>query len=451
MAKHKFDYDVIVIGGGISGLAAAKTLSDSRLKIAIVEQNETGSSAELSLRALMTSAHALDEARRASAFGLRVNTLGYNYPSINNWRELVAKRAKKELTPEKLQKLGVDAFRGRAHFLSPNEISIARRHLTAEKFVICTGSELSTPNIIGLNEIDYLTPESISNLSRLPKSLFIVGAGRTGVQLAEFFSVFGVKVYLADTKKRILAREDDEISELLANVLSKIRGVEILNSTRVVSVENESPLVRVNYLNGEDEKSVKVDRVLIATGRKPAIDLGLENAGIEFDAEGIKVNDFLAASRNIFAAGDVLGRYADTAVSAQESRTVAMNMTSKSKATLNYHAASRVIWTTPEVATAGATEAELIRQDVTFKSTIIQNSAVQRSNVTNFSVGFTKIITDEKGRLLAANVVGPNSAETINVATLAISAGLTVDDIAAAMPAFGSWAEALHLAASKTR
>jgi pyruvate/2-oxoglutarate dehydrogenase complex dihydrolipoamide dehydrogenase (E3) component len=318
--------------------------------------------------------------------------------------------------------------------------------------LIATGSSTSIPDIAGLNAVNYLTPETAIDLLRPPKSLFVIGAGAIGVQFAELFAIFGSKVYLADIQKRILAREDDDVSEVVADIFTRLRGMEVLTSARVIAVKNDGPLLRVTYLIGETEHSVKVEKVLVAASRVPNTDIGLENAGVEYDKAGIKTDEFLATSaRHIYAAGDVLGRFSKTHSALYESRTVANNLLGRSKIAINYSAIPRVTWTSPEIASIGMTEKDLTREDSKFYRSIVRNSAVPRANISNFAIGFTKVLTGVKGELLGATIIAPHAAETINEIGLAISQELTAQNVADVTHPFGSWSEVLRLACAKVK
>ncbi|MCL2280476.1 NAD(P)/FAD-dependent oxidoreductase [Candidatus Saccharibacteria bacterium] len=456
MSKSNFDYDLIVIGSGAAGSVAAKITARAGQKVAIVEAGNLGGSAptlnDVPVGALMTAAHIFDEMRRSAELGLRTAAIGYNYPSIKNWKDLAVRRSGVAATGDYLRSHGVSVFKGRAHFLSPHEISIGRRHLSANRFLIATGSQIFLPDIAGLDTIDYLSPETAIDLLRPPKSLFVIGAGASGVQFAELFAIFGTKVYLADVQKRILAREDDEVSEVMTNVFTRLRGMEVLTSARVIATKNENPLVRVTCLTGETEHSVKVEKVLVAAGQTPNVDVGLENAGVEYDKSGIKTDGFLTTSaHNIYAAGDVLGRFNKTHSALYEGRIAANNLLGRNKITPNYATMSRVIWTSPEIASVGMTEKDLTRDDIKFRQLIVQNSTMPRANIANFAIGFAKVLTDLKGKLLGATIVAPHAAETINEVSLAINRGLSASAIAETIHPFGSWGEVLQLACAKVR
>ena len=460
MAKTKYDYGLIVIGSGAAGSVAAEiaagAIKSSGQKVALIEAAQLGGAtphtSDIPVGALMEAAHVLDAAQRGAAMGLRTNTIGYNYPSVRAWKDLASKRSGAAGLAEHLRSRGVDLFRGRAHFVSDHEISIGRRHLSAEKFLIATGSKALIPEIPGLEKVNFLTPETAIDLLRPPKSLFVVGGGTAGVQMAELFSIFGSKVYLAEAKRRILPREDDEVSATISEVFKKTRGMEILISARVISVKAESLTTRVTYLSGEAEHSVKVEKVLFATGRTPNTDMGLENAGVEYDQSGVKTDEFLQTSaRNIWAAGDVLGRLNTTQSALYESRIAANNLLGKPKIAPNYQIVPRMIWTSPEIAAVGATEKDLTREDTKFHRSIIQNVNVARANTSNFAAGFTKILTGSKGEILGAVVVAPNAAETIGELTLAIQSGLTAGQLSEIVQPFGSWSEVVRLACAKVR
>ena len=455
MAKVTYDYDLIVIGSGPAGSLAAESAARAGKRVAIIEQGILGGSAptvgDVPLQALLAAAHAFDEARRAAAFGIRTSTIGYNYPSIKNWKDLVVRRSGVASTGDYLRGRGISIFKGRAHFLSPNQLSIGRRHLSAEKILIATGVLPTIPSIPGLDTIDYVTAETAIDLVRPPKTLLVIGAGVTGVQLAELFAIFGTKVYLLEAKKRILPSQDDEVSEALSDIFRKQRGMEIITSASVVAVKRENPLVQVNYLSGEHEHSVKVEKVLVTTGWSPNSDIGLENAGVNHDRSGIYTNEYLAtSSRHIFAAGAVIGRSVSTQAALAESKIVARNLWARTPTAMNYPSLPLTIWTSPEVAAVGATEADLVREDVKFRRSIVSNNAITRANVANFGLGFTKILTDTKGVLLGATIAAPHAAETITVAALAIDKGLTARELAELAPPFGSWSEALRLACLKS-
>ena len=200
--KYEFDYDLIVIGSGAGGSAAATIATQEGKKVAIIESSAFGGESpnwsDIPTKALLHAAILYDEARHGSRFGLRSSTLGYNYPSIRAWKELAVKRTGAGGNRKYYENQGIDTYIGLAHFLSPNEISVNRRHLSASHFLIATGAQWSIPEIPGLDTINYLTPRTILEAIRPPKSLLIIGGGSTGIEIAQLMAIFGTKVYIVE-------------------------------------------------------------------------------------------------------------------------------------------------------------------------------------------------------------------------------------------------------------
>jgi len=452
--KHTFDYDLIVIGSGAGGSAAATIAARDGKRVAIIEADTFGGDSpnwsDVPTKALLHAAHLYDEARHGARFGLRSSTLGYNYPSIRAWKDLAVGRTGAGGNRRYYENQNVSAYSGTAHFLSPNEISVNRRHLSARSFLIASGSHWVAPAIQGLDKIDYLTPRTILESIRPPKSLFIIGGGGIGVEIAQLMAIFGTKVYIAEKASRILPHQDAEVGSLMERTLHEQKGVTSLTETRVLSVIKDGLGKRVTYLRGGVEKFVKVDEILVAAGRLPNVDLGLENATVKYTPKGIEVNDQLQTSaKHIFAAGDVLGRDSHTHSALLESRVAANNILHKTKASPDYTATPGVIWTFPAVAHVGLNEDDCMKRDLAINKAVAPLNGIARSNTSDFRDGFVKIISDKKGVVIGATIVAPHAAEMIHELALAVKHGLTADDIAQTPHAFLSWSEAIRVAATK--
>ena len=452
--KHTFDYDLIVIGSGAGGSAAATIAAREGKKVAIVEQSGFGGDSpnfsDVPTKALLHAAQLYDEARHGSRFGLRSNTLGYNYPSLRAWKNLAVERTGAAGNRKFYESQGIDTIEARAHFLSPHEISVNRKHISAEHFLIATGSEWVAPNIPGIEDVPYLTPRTVLESIKPPKSIYIIGAGTVGVEIAQLLAIFGTKVYLAEIAARILPQEEEEVGELFERMLREGKGVTSLTQTRTVAVVKDGLGYRVTFLRAGVEKSVHVDEVLVATGRKPAVDLGLENASVEYNPTGIKANEYLQTSaRHIYAAGDVLGHSSHTHTALLESRIAAHNLFSKVQLAPDYTATPRLTFTYPGVATVGFTEDDCIKRDLHVSIALAPLNIVARSNTSDFRDGFVKLIADKKGVLLGATVVAPHAAEIIHELALAVKYGLTARQVAETPHAFLSWSEAVRVAAGK--
>ncbi len=453
--KTNFDYDLIVIGSGAGGSAAAALATREGKKVAIIEADTFGGDSpnwsDIPTKALLHAAHLYDEARHGARFGLRSNTLGYNYPSLRAWKELAVKRTGAGGNKRYYENQGIDTYHGSAHFLTPNEISVNRRHLSAAQFLVATGSHWIAPNIQGLANVTYLTPRTILEVMRPPKSLYIIGAGTIGVEIAQLMAIFGTKVYLAEIASRILPQEDEEVGVLFERILREQKGVTSLTQTRTLAVVKDGVGKRITYNRGGVEKSLHVDEVLIATGRVPTVDLGLENASVAYTPKGIETNEHLqTTARHIFAAGDVLGHNSHTHTAILESRVAAHNLFHpKSRISPDYTATPKLTFTHPGIASVGLSEDDCIKRDLPIKKAIAPLNIVARSNTSDYRDGFVKLISDKKGMLIGATVVMPHAAEIVHELALAIKYQLTARQVAETPHAFLSWSEAVRVAAAK--
>ncbi len=453
--KHTFDYDLIIIGSGAGGSAAATIAAREGKHVAIIEADTFGGDSpnhsDVPTKALLHAAQLYDETRHASRFGLRTSTVGYNYPSLKAWKDTVVGRTGAGGSKRFYESHGITAIQGRAHFLSPHEITVNRRHLSAAQFIIATGASLHIPELPGLDTISFYTPRTLLEVLRPPKSLVVIGGGQTGVELAQLMAIFGTKVTIAEKAARLLPQLDKEVGELLATSLTDQKGMTVLTHTRVVAVQKDGLGVRVTYSRGGVEKHVRADALLLAAGRTPVVDIGLENATVAYSDKGITVNDYLQTSvKHIFAAGDVLGSVASSTHRALlESTTVAHNLYHKPMVMPNYTGLPSIIFTTPNIAHVGLTEDDCTRRDLRVRIGSAPLTIIARSNTSDYTDGFVKLIADSKNVLLGATIVAPHAAEIIHELALAVRHNLTIDQIADTPHGFLSWSEAVRVAANK--
>ena len=236
----------------------------------------------------------------------------------------------------------------------------------------------------------------------------------------------------------------------MERVLREQKGVTTLTQTRTLSVVKDGIGKRVTYTRGGVEKSIRVDDILIATGRVPTVDLGLENASVIYTPKGIEVDSYLQTSaRHIFAAGDVLGHDSHTHTALLESQVAAHNLLNKAKISPDYTGTPRLTFTHPGIASVGLSEDDCLKRDLNINTAIAPLNIIARSNTSDFRDGFAKIITDKKGVILGATIVAPHASEIIHELALAIRHRLTAHDLASTPHAFLSWSEAVRVAATK--
>ena len=452
--KPTFDYDYIVIGSGAGGSPAASILASAGKKVAVVEKSTFGGESpnwgDVPTGFMSYTINTYQIAKNAAKFGLRTNSVGYNYPSLLSWKDVVTKRTGAGGNRRYYEKQGISVFAGNAHFLSPNEIAVNRRHLSARKFLIATGSDWQITKIPGLENNTYHTPKTIFNLKRLPKTIFVIGSSTAALELAHIFSVLGTKVYIAEESSRILPNFDEEVSNLLTNDAKKNRNISVLTYTKVISIQKSSIQKRITFLQGQVEKSVRVDEILIADQQIPATDLGLENAGVKYTRKGVSVDYSLRTSaRHIFAAGSVVDTTIQTHEVLSQSRIAAHNLLHNNKLKTGGSPRLQVAFTQPEIAQVGMNENDCRKKGIKVKMAIVPLTSAVRSNITDQRTGFVKLIVNQRRVIIGATIIGPHASDMIAEISLAIRHKITSDELAATPHCFTSWSEAVRIAAGK--
>jgi dihydrolipoamide dehydrogenase len=448
--KHRFDYDLAVLGSGDAGGEAALTAAKSGLKVALIEANKWGGSSlnysNVPFGALFHATQLFKGAQAGTKFGLSSSSLRYNYPTLNNWKNIALKRAKANSKKE-FEEAGITCIHGNGHLLSNTEISVNDETIRAKKILIATGASMLDTGIKIPTNLEYWLPENVLEILRPPKTIFIIGAGSTGCEMAQYFSTLGTQVIIADIAGRLLPREDEEAGQVLDEVFNKEK-IKVLTQSRVIALEKDGVSKKVIFLRGGQEKSIRVDEVLMCTGNAPNIDIGLENAGVKFTRNGIKVDDKMRTSaKNIYAAGDVLGGHSSTEKAIIEARVAVAQMLGHGKVTADYRGIIRVTDIVPEIAEVGDTEDDLIRHDAKYKKVVLPLNVVQKANTTDSMMGFIKLITAKKsGKILGATIMAPHAALIIQEIALAIRYDMSTNELANAPHLNNEWSELVRIA-----
>ena len=470
----QFDYDLVVIGSGAAGGTAAMMAAGAGTKTALVEAGAWGGTninrRDIPYQAASHFSQTFFGAIEASKFGLSSTSLRYNYPSVLNWNLIAQKRAGANSKKE-FEAAGVKCISGFAQFISPFEISVGENQtISAKKFIIATGATPIDPGITGSADAGCLLPEDVFTLRRIPKVVMVVGGGSTGCEIAEYLSEMGSKVLLAEISERLLPKEDPEAGEVIETRFAKTLGIKVLTSSRVVAVSKagketlpsgrKTDVLKVQFMRGGQEKSVKVEAVILATGSEPAVDLGLSNAEVKFSSKGIQVNSMMQTSaKHIFACGDVadvaLEKRADvveissTEKANYEAAIAASNAVTRGKSFVDYKGFVRMTDTFPKVAAVGLTEDECIARDLKYKQVLVPLSSVSASNTSEYQDGFVKVVTNREGKIIGSTVVAPNADLMIQEIVLAIKADLKLMDIATTPHVALGFGEAVRLAARR--
>ena len=412
MGKN-FNFDYIVIGSGPAGRTAAIKLAKSGKKVAIAE-NETLGGAEICTRDFpyhMSLDFAYTYYKFASSPAVKDSASHFNFPTLVASVDdaITKKQAEIEKT---LKDLGILLIEGFAHFLDPHTIAVENITYTAKSFILATGSELKAGEISGLDSVRYLDPDNALCLRRPPKFVFVAGGGPTGVEIAEYFAMLGIGVIIMERADHILPREDEDVAATITDYLTGKLGVTIVTNSKVVGITEDRSSKIVVFMNGNSEKMVRVDCIVIATGSEPFLDYGLENAGVDYKRTGIIVDKFFNTTvRNIFAIGDCIGSSdSSTERAVLEANTLCENLLHKNKTTFTSSDIPRIIHTHPEIATIGMNERDAISRDLKYKKTI--------TKLEDHPGCFIKTLTDHKGRFLGTTIVTPHASAALKLKNL---------------------------------
>ena len=367
--------DLVVIGGGPGGLVVASVAAQLGLKVMLVEQSgrlggdclHAGCVPSKTLIHMARTAHTV---RKGADEGLLSAMPGINFGvAVDRVGEVIA-RIQMHDDPERFRSYGCDVRFGKAVFINSHQVSVDEEIIAAKRFVIATGTIAAIPPIPGLEEAGYETNETIFSRRVLPQQLAIIGGGPVGVELAQAFSRFGSNVTIIEMADRLLAQGDAEISSALQGVLENEK-IRIICAAGITSVRREGNSRQLQLADGS---TVECDLILVAAGRRPCIyDMGLEEAGVVFGKKGITVDRRLRTSRkHIFAVGDVAGPYQFTHMAEYQAGIALANIVFRVPKKTDYRVVPRVVYTDPEVAAVGLTEAEADEQGIKLPSGPLQ-------------------------------------------------------------------------------
>jgi pyruvate/2-oxoglutarate dehydrogenase complex dihydrolipoamide dehydrogenase (E3) component len=436
--------DLIVIGGGAGGMAAARAAVRRGARALLVQSGPiggectfTGCVPSKALIAAAADGKPFDEAMRA----------------VRRSIETIAAAEGDEVFARE----GVDVLHGWAAFRSPTELDVDGTPLRAPRFVISVGAHPAVPPIEGLNGVDYLTNENVFDLDARPASLVVLGGGAIGCELAQAFAHLGTKVTVVEALDRLVPREDPEASAVIAEVFAS-EGIDVRLGCKVTRVEALEAKGAVR-LHLDDQTTLAADRLLVAVGRRGAIEgLGLEAAGVATDRGFIVADDHLATSTaGIWAAGDVTGKLQFTHAADEMGRVAATNALSPRwrRRRFDPSAIPWVTFTAPEVARVGMAEADAAPHGG--RVAFLPMSEVDRAVVTGQTAGFVKLIAGPRpmlrgaggGRILGATIVASRAGEMIHEPALAMRTAMFTGRLAQAVHAYPTWSLAVRQAAAQ--
>jgi len=393
-------------------------------------------------KALISAARLAALIRRAEDWGLTPSEPRFRFEQVmERMRERRATIAPHD-SQERFESLGVDVFRGAARFVSPHELAVDGRRLRARHFVIAAGSRAGIPPVDGLVEARPLTNETVfDELSEKPERMIVLGGGPIGCELGQAFARLGVAVTIVELLPRLLEKEDPDVSALVHRRLEE-EGLRVRTGAKARRVSREGEVTRLETEGGE---TLEAEALLVAAGRVPNTEgLGLEEAGVEFDRKGIKVNDHLQTSQpHIYAAGDITGGLQFTHVADHHARTIVRNILFPwLKVKVERAIVPWCTYTSPEVARVGMSEDEARKAGTPYDLFIQPVEEVDRAVLEREEAGFAKVLT-EKGsdRILGVAIVAEHAGDLLHEFVLAMKNGIGLKGIAGAIHAYPTFAE----------
>jgi pyruvate/2-oxoglutarate dehydrogenase complex dihydrolipoamide dehydrogenase (E3) component len=446
-------YDLIIIGGGSAGLTAAGFAVQLGVRVALVEKHRTGGDCTwtgcVPSKTLLKAAKVAHEMRTADRYGLTPIQPNVDLKSVMAHVRSVIAQVYAEESPEALRAQGINVYLGAAQFIDPNTLAVGDTVLTARNFLIATGAHPFIPPIAGLEGVDYLTYESIWDLEVLPQHLMVVGAGPIGCEMSQAFRRLGANVTLIDSQDRLLPRDEEDASYVLAEVF-EAEGIDLRFNAPVERVWQDSD--GVHAIAGGDE--VVGDALLVAVGRHPNVEgIDLAVAGVAYTPKGIQVDDNLRTSQpHFYAAGDCTGGHQFTHYAGWQAIMAARNalLPGASRGVTD-----RVPWTTftdPEVAHIGLTEEQArkkLGEDV--RTCEWPMAQVDRARAEADTTGFVKVVLRKNNTLLGATVVAGRAGEMIHEWIAGLEHGLKVDALSSIMHVYPTYSMSSMQAAYDVR
>jgi pyruvate/2-oxoglutarate dehydrogenase complex dihydrolipoamide dehydrogenase (E3) component len=448
-------YNLVVIGAGPAGLIVAAGAAGLGAKVALIEKHLMGGDCLnvgcVPSKALIRSARAVGDILNASKFGVNVSS----NPEVNfaavmeRLRRIRADISDVDSVQRYQNQLGVDVFLGYGRFTSNNTVEVAGQTLRFKKAVIATGARALQPQIIGLQEVGYLTNETVFNLTEKPDRLAVIGAGPIGCELSQAFRRLGSEVILLHKNAHILDKEDVGAAEIVQKALIE-EGIQLILECQIERVEKTDLGKVIYYRSRGQEASITVDEIIAGAGRSPNVEgLNLEAVGVRYDTKkGVFVNDNLQTTNpKIYAAGDICMSEKFTHAADFAARIVIQNTLFLGRKKLSDLTIPWCTYTDPEIARVGMGDRELQAKAIDFDTFVIPFDKVDRAIVDGEDEGFVKIhVKKGSDKILGATIVARHAGDMINTITLAMVNNIGLGKIASVIHPYPTQAEAIRKA-----
>lgn len=451
------EYDLIIIGAGAGGFAAAIRANDLKAKTAMINDGLPlgGTCVNVGCvpsKILLYACELLHLARHNNMLGIELEVKHFDFQKVMQHELDLVQMMQKEKYEKVLKRLEhVTFIQGRASFVSKDEVKVDGKTLRAKKIIIATGSTASVPPIDGIKETRFITHTEALRLKTMPGELIVVGAGPLGLEFAQMYARFGSKVTVLEFQPSIFQQGEEQVVNRLEELLIK-EGLTIKTGAAVKKAYKKDNKKILTYLIDKKEYEISGDEILLAAGKTPNTkDLDLDKAGIDTDKRhAVVVNEYLKTSNdNVFAVGDVINQPSRLETTAgREGSIAAENALNGSKEKIDYDTVPYTIFTDPQLAGVGLTEQEQMNRIHTCACRSVEFKDIPKAIILNRTEGLIKMSVHPKtGQILGVHILAPNASELISQAMLLIKNKNTIYDVIGTMPIFPTLSEAIKICA----
>ena len=453
---RRFDYNLVVIGAGSAGLVSAYIASAVKAKVALVERHKMGgdclNTGCVPSKALLRSAKLVQQGRDSQKYGIARMDTQFDFAQVMERVQSVVAKVAPHDSIERYTGLGVDVVQGEARLVSPWEVEVDGRRISARSLIIATGARPLVPPIPGLDTVRYLTSDNLWELRQLPGRLVVLGGGPIGCELAQCFARFGSQVTIVEMAPRLLPREDADAAAEVASRFSS-EGITLATAHKAVRVEAVGDGGRLVCEAEGQEVIIEFDRLLIALGRKANVEgFGLSELGVALTPRGTVAADGLMRTNfpNIHVCGDVAGPFQFTHVAAHQAWYASVNalLAPFWSFTVDYRVIPWATFCEPEVARVGLSEDEAKAQGIAYEVTRYGLDDLDRAIADSSDHGFVKVLTvPGKDKILGASIVGEHAGDLLAEFVLAMKHGLGLEKLLGTIHTYPTLAEANKYAA----
>jgi len=453
-------FDLVIIGGGAAAFSAAIKAEVYGVKTAMIEKHVLGGTCVnvgcIPSKNLLGVGEILHSSKNPVYPAISPCTEAFDFTRVIRDKDNLVRFLRSSKYNDVLSGFeNVRLIEGEAYFVSDKVVTVNARRIESDKFIIATGSSPIVPAIKGIEAVDYITNVEALSLKEKPSSMIIIGGRALGLEFAQMYSRFGTKVTLLQRNDRIIPDHEPEISEMLHKYLVD-EGIEIFTGVKIVEAyqNNGTKFVKSALGATGNEQIFEGEQLLIATGRKPnTLDLHLENIGVrlrENDGAIIVNSEMRTSASNIWGAGDVLGAPMLESAAAKEGSIAAENALTGTHKRIDFLSVPSAIFTSPQVASVGLTESQMIQRFGYCSSKTLEMNQVPKALTVNQTKGLIKMVVNPKqnNTIVGVHILADLAADIIHEAVLAVKYRLTTDDIVDTVHVFPTMTEAIKLVAT---